>query len=147
MSRKIHVDTPTPSMPTGGDFVSIKTVNESPRKGFYSEWVIDIHDPTRWWRLEDYRDSLGDYSNYHRDKWRDNIGLAVRTEPYSHDIIMTSGRGWDIYLYKGGDYLHSSQWEYHTTFVAVQNGIDSVVGGYGFDFIVSENWDYSEVAS
>jgi hypothetical protein len=36
MSRKIHVDTPTPSMPTGGDFVSIKTVNESPRKGFYS---------------------------------------------------------------------------------------------------------------
>jgi hypothetical protein len=139
-SRKIAVDTAG----VKGDFVSFKVVNSRPEAGYWTDWVIDVFDPTRYWWTENFSTDYG-YNDYRqttfrlgsRDSYseRDNIGLAVRMEQYGNDIVIPNGRG--------ETYGYDIQFDYAYTFVTVQNGVDSVVGGFGMDVILSESLDYS----
>jgi Ca2+-binding RTX toxin-like protein len=142
-SRKIPIDTPS----IRGNFISFNAKNLSPQNGQWSDWVVDIFDIARN-VITDKVETLDGYNDYFQRfrgfayKEPPNIGMAIRLEQYGNDIVMPNGRG-EIMYGLGREYdPRFPTFDYHYTFVIVQNGVDSVVGGFGNDIILSESMSY-----
>jgi hypothetical protein len=154
-SRKTNVNTQSVS----GDFISFKIQSLKPNSRHYDDLIIDIQNPTRNWQI-DSNDldrhapaSYRDFIQYNDSKMRpylNQIGIAIRMDSFSNDIVIPNGKGQFMsgHLFPSSlDFLGFPSIDYAYTFVTVQNGIDSVMGGFGSDLILSENLSYSDVDS
>jgi len=142
-SRQIGVNTPSISAP----FISVNVKNSNPSTTTWPDWVIDIYHPTRAWVLDDLRyteiDGYNDYDQLHKkfDPWSGGIGIAIRMERDGNDIVMPNGRSQIFYSTPNNGVVAL---DYNYTFTTVQNGVDSVVGGFGPDIILSESISHTE---
>jgi hypothetical protein len=137
-SRLISVTTPTGP----ADFVSFNVKHQNPPQnqyGDWADWVVDIYNPSRRWDPQ-YRNWIARYSDYEP---LNDIGIAIRMENYGNDIVIPNGRGMYYRGHEGG-LRYSPMTDYHYTFTTVQNGEDSVIGGFGPDYILSESLTYVE---
>jgi len=129
-----------------GDFSVVSIVAPGKNSYYYGlyDWVLDVADPTRDYRVQSYSSPGAGLFSQDSNVTPETKGIGINMAPEGNDIVIPQGKGqvswsgahgFDPFGYGNTEDFNIDK---GFTWVKVNDGTDAVIGGQGQDMFVSD---------